>query len=350
MCAYALPSLTQTHVYTHVYTHTHARTHAHAPKKHALRPPAEIDAEMAGADWRDALRLSLMDASTGAVDGSIRFELDRPYAAGLEDIVKRYDAAKAAIDPKLSVPVGYGDLYALGAKVLMNRAWREDYAGLTERFEARSTYKRGAFAEAGGDVDADEGFKGAFLKLYSPVDLGPDGTPIQLGRADAEGPSPEEAAALVPVGNAALESDAAAYREWFAALGVKFLALAPLAPYLDTTGAAAAAFKADGGFGGLAGFVERNERDVAQPGLVERRVVYAYSDVMTIGSGLLGQGDSLNKFNQDKYAIPAYVDGVGWTTVPPMKGVDYAKLYKVRAMLVCVCAWCVCVCVCCVCV
>ena len=281
-----------------------------------------VDEELTDVKWQDAVRLAVMDAGTGAMDGSIRFELDRPYAAGLKEVAEKYERAKKAIDAELLVPLGYGDLYALAPKVLMNRQWREDFAGRTDRFPKSRSYKKGAYE---GSLD-DEAFLSAFYKLYGAVDF-KTGTPILLGRDDAT-----EAAdgSLIPGEGA----DAKAYKDWFATLGIKVGALAPLAECFDTSGAALEALKTDGGFGGVGSFVERNERDAANPGLVEKRIIYAFSDAMTLGTNAVGRV----QFNEDKYMVPAYVDGgVGWAAVPPFKeGLDFGEIFPAFESAPCV--------------
>ena len=68
-----------------------------------------------------------------------------PHTVGLKPTVAVYKAAKKAIDAKLldGFEVGYGDLIALGGKVSMNRAFRSDFSGKTDRFSPKVCYKRG---------------------------------------------------------------------------------------------------------------------------------------------------------------------------------------------------------------
>merc|ERR1712216_127700 len=93
----------------------------------------------------------------------------------------------------------------------------------------------------------------------------------------------EADAARIPLGS----DDAEEYKKWFQSLGIKFLAIVPLAKYVDTDGACVAAIRANDQ---LNGFWERNEKDSAFPGLEEKRQMYAFTDSMASRAGAVRDG------------------------------------------------------------
>ena len=276
-----------------------------------------IDKYMPDAKLEDAFRLSLMDVGTGAADGSIRFELDRPYATGLKSIVAQYEECKKKLDADLTIPMGYGDLYALGGKVIANREWRKQFAGIEPRFDQKNTFTGLGNGPFGGDID-DPDFVAIFTKLYAVASLTSTGSPVLLGRKDATEACSEADAARIPLGS----DDAEEYKKWFQSLGIKFLAIVPLAKYVDTDGACVAAIRANDQ---LNGFWERNEKDSAFPGLEEKRQMYAFTDSMASRAGQTG------KLDNTKYGVAAFVKNLGWSAVPPIKDVDINALNPMTA-------------------
>ena len=180
------------------------------------------------------------DASTGAggLNGSVRFELDRPENERFVPIVKQLEKAKAAIDAAADAPIGWADLISLAPVAKARYQFLRDFCGVTPRFEPRWQYKAGDINLVGCDMDAMLAvpFGGSpeqieatswFRQNYAGV--GPlTGQRVHMGRADAQSADP---AGVVPLPGASAEE----YIAWFRRMRLSLPALVNLAPYVDET-------------------------------------------------------------------------------------------------------------------
>ena len=154
------------------------------------------------------------DASTGAggLNGSVRFELDRPENERFVPIVKQLEKAKAAIDAAADAPIGWADLISLAPVAKARYQFLRDFCGVTPRFEPRWQYKAGDINLVGCDMDAMLAvpFGGSpeqieatswFRQNYAGV--GPlTGQRVHMGRADAQSADP---AGVVPLPGASAD-------------------------------------------------------------------------------------------------------------------------------------------------
>ena len=92
-------------------------------------------------------------ANTGGLNGSIRFELDRPENKRFLNAIEQLADAKKEIDAKCSQPIGWADLIALAPAGKARYAFLRDFCGYTDRFEPRWQYKAGDITKIGCDVD-----------------------------------------------------------------------------------------------------------------------------------------------------------------------------------------------------
>lgn len=112
------------------------------------------------APLEDAIALAIRDAGTfdastgrGGLDGSVRFELDRPENARFRTVVGQLAEAKKEIDARATEPVGWADLIALAPFGKARYAFLRDFCGVTPRFEPRWQYKAGDITLVGCDYE-----------------------------------------------------------------------------------------------------------------------------------------------------------------------------------------------------
>lgn len=168
-----------------------------------IAPIIEENVEL---DFGSYFRLALADLGTyfvvgkkNGLNGSVRFELDRPENAGLRPAFQSIEKIKKAVDAKTTQPITYADLIAI-----------------VPHFAARKQFKADYVAEMGTDKDYE------FLFIGTNPFLG---AKIRIGRRDAETADPE---GLIPLANASAEDLLA----WFRRMGLGPNELAALAPYL----------------------------------------------------------------------------------------------------------------------
>lgn len=84
----------------------------------------------------DVLALAIHDAGTfdaaagtGGLNGSIRFELDRPENQRFKPVVEQLEKAKREIDSKVTEPIGWADLIALAPAGKARYAFLRDFCG-----------------------------------------------------------------------------------------------------------------------------------------------------------------------------------------------------------------------------
>ena len=158
-------------------------------------------------DFGDYVRLMFADAGTHSVvgkkyglNGSIRFELDRPQNKGLKKVMNSIERIKKEVDARTTQPVSYADLIAL-----------------VPHFAARIKFKRDYLA-AGGDAENYE-----FLYIGTNPFLG---AKIRIGRKDATEADPD---GLIPNFDTATSTE---LLQWFKRMGRGPNELAAFAPYL----------------------------------------------------------------------------------------------------------------------
>lgn len=157
-------------------------------------------------DFGSYFRLALADLGTYSVvgkknglNGSIRFELDRPENKGLKRAFESIEKIKKAVDAKTTQPITYADLIAIVPHFAARRQFRKDYV-----------------EEVGDDKDYE------FLFIGTNPFLG---AKIRIGRRDAETADPE---GLIPLENGTVDD----FLAWFKRMGLGPNELAALAPYL----------------------------------------------------------------------------------------------------------------------
>lgn len=133
------------------------------------------------------------------LNGSIRFELDRPENAGLKPAFESIEKIKKAVDAKTTQPITYADLIAI-----------------VPHFAARRQFKADYMEEVGDDKNYE------FLFIGTNPFLG---AKIRIGRRDADGPDPE---GLIPL----VDGNAEDFIAWFRRMGLGPNELAALAPYI----------------------------------------------------------------------------------------------------------------------
>ena len=168
-----------------------------------IAPIIEENVEL---DFGSYFRLALADLGSyfvvgkkNGLNGSVRFELDRPENAGLRPAFQSIEKIKKAVDAKTTQPITYADLIAIVPHFAARKQFRADYV-----------------AEMGTDKDYE------FLFIGTNPFLG---AKIRIGRRDAETADPE---GLIPLANANGED----LLTWFRRMGLGPNELAALAPYL----------------------------------------------------------------------------------------------------------------------
>lgn len=167
---------------------------------------APIIEENVDLSFGEYFRLALADFGTYSVvgkknglNGSVRFELDRPENAGLRPAFKSIEKIKAAVDKQTTQPITYADLIAI-----------------VPHFAARKQFKKDYIEEVGSDKDYE------FLFIGTNPFLG---AKVRIGRRDAETADPE---GLIPL----VDGNAEQLLAWFRRMGLGPNELAALAPYL----------------------------------------------------------------------------------------------------------------------
>ena len=158
-------------------------------------------------DFGSYCRLALADAGTHSVvgkkyglNGSVRFELDRPENKGLKKAMASIEKIKKAVDKETTQPVSYADLIAI-----------------VPHFAARIQFKKDYVEEVGNDDNYE------FLFIGTNPFLG---AKVRVGRLDATEADPE---GLIPNLETATGAELLA---WFKRMGKGPNELAALAPYL----------------------------------------------------------------------------------------------------------------------
>lgn len=97
----------------------------------------------------DVLALAIRDAGTfdaaagtGGLNGSIRFELDRPENQRFKPVVEQLEKAKREIDAQVTEPIGWADLVALAPAGKARYAFLRDFCGGDVSGPRRSSPRR----------------------------------------------------------------------------------------------------------------------------------------------------------------------------------------------------------------
>ena len=200
------------------------------------------------APFEDLMALAIRDAGSfdaktgrGGLNGSIRFELDRPENRRFVDVVKQLERAKRAIDEKATAPIGWADLIALAPVAKARYQFLRDFCGVTPRFEPRWQYKAGDINIVGCDYDrmltppfgaTPEQIEATSWFRQNYAGVGPlTGQRVHMGRADATEADPESLTGSVPRPGASAET----YVAWFRRQRLSLPALVNLAPFVDET-------------------------------------------------------------------------------------------------------------------
>jgi hypothetical protein len=199
------------------------------------------------ASYELLISLAIRDAGTfdaktgtGGLNGSIRFELEKPENKKFADAVKQLELAKKEIDAKAAVPIGWADLIALAPFATARYQFLRDYCGVTPRYSPRWQYKAGDINMVGCDMDdmlkapfghSPEQIEATSWFRQSFAGVGPlTGQRVHMGRADVAGADSNPSNTYPLPGAAASE-----YKNWFKRMRLSLPALVNLAPYVDET-------------------------------------------------------------------------------------------------------------------
>jgi L-ascorbate peroxidase len=236
----------------------------------------------------DLIALAIRDAGTfdaatgkGGLNGSIRFELDRPGNEKFAPAVKQLEKAKAAIDAEVGEPIGWADLIALAPAGKARYAFLRDFCGATPRFDPRWQYKAGDINIVGCDMDAmlrapfgssAEQIEATSWFRQNYASTGPlTGSRVHLGREDAIA---ADAAGMVPAEGASAEE----YKDWFRRMRLSLPCLVNLAPYVDAS--CEATLRADPACARLFDEIDRKKY---QPGNLEKPLIKNYREMTLRG-------------------------------------------------------------------
>lgn len=235
-------------------------------------------------------------ANTGGLNGSIRFELDRPENKRFLNAIEQLADAKKEIDAKCSQPIGWADLIALAPAGKARYAFLRDFCGYTDRFEPRWQYKAGDITKIGCDVDgvmlrapygsSPEQIEATSWFRQNYASTGPlTGARVHMGRADA---TAADQPGLVPTEGAT----AGEYIEWFARMRLSLPALVNLAPYVDDTCEATLRACPD-----CAGLFRELDTKNYQPGNLEKPLIKSFREMTLRGPAAFA--DPMRYVNDD---------------------------------------------------
>ena len=271
------------------------------------------------ASYETLISLAIRDAGsydaatgTGGLNGSIRFELDRPENKRFVDAVRQLEAAKKEIDAKAKEPVGWADLIALAPFATARYQFLRDYCGVTPRYEPRWQYKAGDINIVGCDMEdmlrapyghSAEQIEATSWFRQSFAGVGPlTGQRVHMGRADATAADASTYASYPLPGASAAE-----YKAWFRRMRLSLPALVNLAPYVDET--CEATLRADPECAAL--FAEIDNKSYA-PGYKEKPLIKALREVT-----LRGPAESVDA---NRYVVVDEPSGAALAAIPRVNG------------------------------
>ena len=271
------------------------------------------------ASYETLISLAIRDAGsydaatgTGGLNGSIRFELDRPENKRFVDAVRQLEAAKKEIDAKAKEPVGRADLIALAPFATARYQFLRDYCGVTPRYEPRWQYKAGDINIVGCDMEdmlrapyghSAEQIEATSWFRQSFAGVGPlTGQRVHMGRADATAADASTYASYPLPGASAAE-----YKAWFRRMRLSLPALVNLAPYVDET--CEATLRADPECAAL--FAEIDNKSYA-PGYKEKPLIKALREVT-----LRGPAESADA---NRYVVVDEPSGAALAAIPRVNG------------------------------
>ena len=271
------------------------------------------------ASYETLISLAIRDAGsydavsgTGGLNGSVRFELDRPENKRFVDAVAQLEAAKREIDAKAGAPIGWADLIALAPFATARYQFLRDYCGVTPRYEPRWQYKAGDINIVGCDMEdmlrapyghSAEQIEATSWFRQSFAGVGPlTGQRVHMGRADATAADASTYASYPLPGASAAE-----YKAWFRRMRLSLPALVNLAPYVDET--CEATLRADPECAAL--FAEIDNKSYA-PGYKEKPLIKALREVT-----LRGPAESADA---NRYVVVDEPSGAALAAIPRVNG------------------------------
>ena len=274
------------------------------------------------APFEDLMALAIRDAGSfdaktgrGGLNGSIRFELDRPENRRFVDVVKQLERAKRAIDEKATAPIGWADLIALAPVAKARYQFLRDFCGVTPRFEPRWQYKAGDINIVGCDYDrmltppfgaTPEQIEATSWFRQNYAGVGPlTGQRVHMGRADATEADPESLTGSVPRPGASAET----YVAWFRRQRLSLPALVNLAPFVDETCEATLRNSDDADLKRL--FAEIDNKSYA-PGYKEKPLIKSFRELTLRGPAELA--------DQNAYVSVEAATGEAVAAIPLIEG------------------------------
>jgi len=268
------------------------------------------------ASYETLISLAIRDAGsydavsgTGGLNGSVRFELDRPENKRFADAVTQLEAAKREIDAKAGAPIGWADLIALAPFATARYQFLRDYCGVTPRYEPRWQYKAGDINIVGCDMEdmlrapyghSAEQIEATSWFRQSFAGVGPlTGQRVHMGRADATAAD----AVSYPLPGASAQE----YKAWFKRMRLSLPALVNLAPYVDET--CEATLRADPECAML--FAEIDNKSYA-PGYKEKPLIKALREMT-----LRGPAESADA---NRYVAVEKSSGAALAAIPKING------------------------------
>ena len=268
------------------------------------------------ASYETLISLAIRDAGsfdaasgTGGLNGSIRFELDRPENKRFVDVMRQLEAAKKEIDAKAAEPIGWADLIALAPFATARYQFLRDYCGVTPRYEPRWQYKAGDINIVGCDMEdmlrapyghSAEQIEATSWFRQSFAGIGPlTGQRVHMGRADATAAD----SVSYPLPGASAQE----YKAWFKRMRLSLPALVNLAPYVDET--CEATLRADPECAML--FAEIDNKSYA-PGYKEKPLIKALREMT-----LRGPAESADA---NRYVAVEKSSGAALAAIPKING------------------------------
>lgn len=258
-------------------------------------------------------------SGSGGLNGSIRFELDRPENKKFVDAVRQLEAAKREIDTKAAQPIGWADLIALAPFATARYQFLRDYCGVTPRYEPRWQYKAGDINIVGCDMEdmlrapyghSAEQIEATSWFRQSFAGVGPlTGQRVHMGREDAtvadtaSNVKLETALPLYPLPGASAEE----YKAWFRRMRLSLPALVNLAPYVDET--CEQTLRLDPECAAL--FAEIDNKSYA-PGYKEKPLIKALREVTLRGPAMSA--------DVNKYVVVDAKSGDALAAIPKING------------------------------
>ena len=257
-------------------------------------------------------------SGSGGLNGSIRFELDRPENKKFVDAVRQLETAKREIDQKAAQPIGWADLIALAPFATARYQFLRDYCGVTPRYEPRWQYKAGDINIVGCDMEdmlrapyghSAEQIEATSWFRQSFAGVGPlTGQRVHMGREDATAADAfTNASSATDTPYPLPGASASEYKAWFRRMRLSLPALVNLAPYVDET--CEKTLRADPECVPL--FAEIDNKSYA-PGYKEKPLIKALREVTLRGPAM--------RADVNKYVVVDGRSGAALAAIPKING------------------------------